>query len=66
MFYGWQVRWKRHVEIFPDSVGLKMLPFPEEIMVMGDGLHTGFRYEFGDGNAQGEIEGDSNGVFRYD
>ena len=62
MLYGWDVGGECHVEIFPDGVDHKLLAFPEKIMVVGDGVDTGFGDEFGQRKPQGHIHGDGQAV----
>ena len=59
-----QVQRKRHVEIFPGGIGHKMLAFPEKIVMMGDGGHSGFGNDLGKRNAQGQVQRDRQSVFR--
>ena len=65
MLYRRQMGRKCHVQIFPDRIGHKMLSLPEKIMMMGDGGHPGFRYHLGEGDAEGQVKRDRQGILRY-
>jgi hypothetical protein len=55
---------KSHIDILPDGIYQEMLPFPEAIMMVGDGRNCGLRYDFRNGDAQGQVERYGQGIFR--
>jgi hypothetical protein len=44
---------------------LVALPFPKEIVVVGDGIEAQFGNQAGEGDAEGEIHGDGQGIFNH-
>ena len=59
---GWQIGREGGGNIIAHAIDLKALPFPMEIVVMGDGGITCLGNELGEGKAQRQIDGDRQGI----
>ena len=59
------MRRKGHVQVFPHRIGQEMLPFPEKIVVMGDGRNGCFGNQLGQCHSQRQVQGDGQGIFRH-
>ena len=63
---GVEVRRVALVQVVPDAVVEETFPFPEEIVMMRNGVDTRLRDELGDRHPEGDVEWNGQRVFRYE
>ena len=64
MMKGGEIGWKGRIQVIPDRICHEPVPFPVKVVVMGGGKHLRLYQNFGDGQSQGDVHGNRQGIFR--